>query len=151
MEAQESGGPLPYLVQDAKLLDIGRLASDGFKGLIIIDTPPAGPITVAAVKAADFVVVPSTDTELDLQQALSTLNGLQNSTPAAVLACKAEPRTRVFKTVMEALEAQQTPHFDAVIRKRQAIKACMRTAPKKLYEYAEAYAELEQILEGLSA
>ena len=69
MEAQESGGPLPYLVQDAKLLDIGRLASDGFKGLTIIDTPPAGPITVAAVKAADFVVVPSTDTELDLQQA----------------------------------------------------------------------------------
>lgn len=52
---------------------------------------------------------------------------------------------------MEALKAQQTPRFDAVIRKRQAIKACIGTAPKKLYEYTEAYAELKQILEELSA
>lgn len=151
LEAEESGSPLPFEVVDAKLLDVERLAGDGFEGLTIIDTPPAGPITVAAVEAADFVVVPCTDTELDLQQAWSTLKGLQGRAPAAVLLCRVEPHTRLFKAVSDALAAQQTPRFDAVIRKRQAIKACMGAAPGKLYEYAEAYGELEDLLEGVSA
>lgn len=159
LEAQESGDTLPFLVQDAKLLDVERLDRDGFEGLTIIDTPPAGAIAVAAVEAAveaaieaaDFVVVPSTDTELDLQQAWSTLNGIRNRVPAAVLLCRTEPRTRLYRAVTEALSAQHTPRFDAVIRKRQAIKACMGTAPGKLYEYAQAYGELETMMKEIPA
>ena len=151
LEAQESGDTLPFLVQDAKLLDVERLDRDGFEGLTIFDTPPAGAIAVAAVEAADFVVVPSTDTELDLQQAWSTLNGIRNRVPAAVLLCRTEPRTRLYRAVTEALSAQHTPRFDAVIRKRQAIKACMGTAPGKLYEYAQAYGELETMMKEIPA
>lgn len=151
LEAEDSGAPLPFEVLDAKLLDVERLSGGGFEGLTIIDTPPAGPITVAAVEAADFVVVPSTDTELDLQQAWSTLKGLQGRVPAAVLLCRVEPHTKLFRAVSDALSNQQTPRFDAVVRKRQAIKACMGAAPGKLYEYADAYRELEELLKGMSA
>lgn len=95
-------------------------------------------------KPADFVIVPSSDSPLDVQQAWSTLSATDK--PAAVLLVRVESGTRAMKAVMEAFNRWATPLFDAQIHKRQDIKTSMGHNPRKLWEYAQAWQEMELMM-----
>lgn len=62
--------------------------------------------------------------------------------PSAVLIVRAETQTRAYEATVEALDAQGTPRFDSVVRKRQDVKAAMGHRPAKLHEYAQVLGEL---------
>lgn len=53
-----------------------------------------------------------------------------------------------MKAVMEAFNRWATPLFDAQIHKRQDIKTSMGHNPRKLWEYAQAWQEIELMMKG---
>lgn len=81
-----------------------------------------------------------------MQQAWATLETVK--TPAAILLVRVEPATRAMKAVTDAFQQWTTPIFDAQIRKRQDIKTSMGHKPLKLWEYAQAWQEVEQTITG---
>jgi chromosome partitioning protein len=145
LSAQQAGHPLPFDVQDAKLLDLRMLGQDGFQGLTIVDTSADGEIRATAVQAADFVVIPTCDSSLDLMQALGTMSAISHGM-ASVLVARAETTTKSCKATIGELDHRGIARFEAVVRKRQEIKNAMGSVPDKLYEYAQAYDELHMVL-----
>ena len=124
--AEENGGwPAGTDVMPANLSTLQRLARAGHGGFAVVDAPPQGRLFEESVKAADFVVVPTSDSPIDLQQAWATMNAIPDGKPGAVLIVRAEPRTRAFQATVAALDEAGTPRFDAVVCKRQDIKAGM--------------------------
>lgn len=143
--AGDAGVDLGFDVMPANLSTLRRLRGSGVDrshGLTVVDAPPQGAVLEAAVAAADFVVVPASDSPLDLQQAWATMAAVPDRIPAAVLVVRAEPGTTACRDTLTALDQAGTPRFDAVVRKRQDIKRCMGSRPVKLWEYALAYREL---------
>lgn len=146
--ADEHGG-LGFDVVAANLSTLRRLrgsAAARDHGLAVVDAPPQGPVLEAAVRTADFVVVPTSDSPLDLQQAWATMAAIPQGVPSAVLVVRAEPRTTACMDTLAALDEAGTPRFDAVVLKRQDVKRCMGSRPAKLYEYAGVYRELREAL-----
>lgn len=137
--AEDSGDPLPFDVIPANARSLGRL--DG-RGCALIDAPSDGSALDAAMEAADLIVVPSSDSALDLQQAWLTLRTTDPRTPALVLLTRAERNTRAYMNAVAAMEEASTPRLAAVVLKRQAIKNSLGRRPAKLYEYAEAFSEI---------
>ena len=136
----------PIEVGPANLSTLRRLHHDR-PGLTVVDAPPQGRLLEAAIDAAGFVVVPTSDSPLDLQQAWATMAAIPQGKPSAVLVVRAETTTRACTATLAALDAQATPRFDAVVRKRQDIKAAMGHAPGKLWEYPMA---LDEIMEAIA-
>lgn len=81
---------------------------------------------------------------------LSTLQRLaragHDGKPGAVLIVRAEPRTRAFQATVAALDEAGTPRFDAVVCKRQDIKAGMGHSPDKLHEYPQVLGEIVEAM-----
>lgn len=147
--AADAGMDLGFDVMPANLSTLRRLRGSGVDrshGLTVVDAPPQGAVLEAAVAAADFVVVPASDSPLDLQQAWATMAAIPESTSSAVLVVRAEPRTTACADTLTALDQAGTPRFDTVVPKRQDIKRSMGSRPRKLYEYAGAYRELKEAL-----
>lgn len=145
--ADEHGDPLGFDVYPANLSTLRRLRGSSAArehGLAVVDAPPQGPVLEAAIRCADFVVVPTSDSPLDLQQAWATMAAIPQGVPSAVLVVRAEPRTTACADTLAALDGAPTPRFDTVICKRQDIKRCMGSRPVKLWEYAQAYRELRE-------
>ncbi len=61
---------------------------------------------------------------------------------------RVEQGTKALKAVTDAFQQWATPIFDAQIRKRQDIKTSMGHKPLKLWEYAQAWQEIEQTITG---
>ena len=141
--AEESGEDWGLVdVAAANLSTLRRLNGRTEPGLCVVDAPPQGHLLDAALVPADFVIVPTSDSPLDLQQAWATLASIPLGTPASVLVVRAEARTRAFDATLAALDENQTPRFETVVRKRQSIKAAMGHWPMKLHEYTDVLAEL---------
>lgn len=138
--ASDNHDPLPFEVLPANLSTLGRLSSRPGEW-VFVDAPPSGRVLEASIGAADFVVVPTSDSPLDLQQAWATLKAVQGR-PAAALVVRAEVGTTAFKETLDALDANDTPRFETVVRKRQEIKKSLGWAPTKLYDYGDVLAEL---------
>ncbi|WP_347009844.1 ParA family protein, partial [Bifidobacterium longum] len=145
--AEENGGwPAGTDVMPANLSTLQRLARAGHGGFAVVDAPPQGRLFEESVKAADFVVVPTSDSPIDLQQAWATMNAIPDGKPGAVLIVRAEPRTRAFQATVAALDEAGTPRFDAVVCKRQDIKAGMGHSPDKLHEYPQVLGEIVEAM-----
>lgn len=142
--AEKEGQPLDFTVLPANPATLRRPQRENT--IEIVDAAPTGQGLQAALETADFVIVPSSDSPLDVQQAWSTLEAA--SKPSAVLLVRVEPGTRAMKAVMSAFTQWETPLFDAQIRKRQDIKTSMGHNPVKLWEYAQAWQEIELITKG---
>lgn len=113
--AEQTAGPLTFDVLPANQATLRQLAAGSDPDeWAIIDAPPQGPTLDMAIKAADFVIVPASDSPMDLQQAWSTLDMARMSTPAALLLVKAERSTKAFHDTMDALNAMDTPRFDTI-------------------------------------
>ena len=135
--AENENDPLGFEVQAANPATLRRPQKENV--MEIVDAAPTGQGLQAALETADFVIVPSSDSPLDVQQAWSTLSATDK--PAAVLLVRVESGTRAMKAVMEAFNRWATPLFDAQIHKRQDIKTSMGHNPRKLWEYAQAWQE----------
>lgn len=145
--AEENGGwPAGTDVMPANLSTLQRLSRAGHGGFAVVDAPPQGRLFEESVKAADFVVVPTSDSPIDLQQAWATMNAIPDGKPGAVLIVRAEPRTRAFQATVAALDEAGTPRFDAVVCKRQDIKAGMGHSPDKLHEYPQVLGEIVEAM-----
>ena len=107
--------PLGFEVQAANPATLRRPQKENV--MEIVDAAPTGQGLQAALETADFVIVPSSDSPLDVQQAWSTLSATDR--PAAVLLVRVESGTRSMKAVMEAFNRWATPLFDAQIHKRR--------------------------------
>ncbi|MFQ8744626.1 MAG: AAA family ATPase [Bifidobacterium longum] len=143
--AEDNGETLGNVdVLPANLSTLQRAAKHPADGLTVVDAPPQGRLLEAAITPADFVIVPTSDSPLDLQQAWATMNSIHEGKPAAVLIVRAETNTRAYQATIDALDGNRTPRFDTVVRKRQDIKAAMGHRPGKLWEYAQVLAELTE-------
>lgn len=68
--AEQTAGPLTFDVLPANQATLRQLAAGSDPDeWAIIDAPPQGPTLDMAIKAADFVIVPASDSPMDLQQA----------------------------------------------------------------------------------
>jgi chromosome partitioning protein len=142
--ARDAGDPLDFEVRPANLSTLSRLGgSADAAGWSIVDAPPQGNLLQASLDAADLVIIPTSDSPLDLQQAWAMLDETRPHVSAAVLIVKAEMHTTAFRETMDALHQADTPRFDTVIPKRQQIKKALGTRPKELYEYRDLLNELE--------
>ncbi|MCI1211109.1 ParA family protein [Bifidobacterium tibiigranuli] len=143
--AEDNGETLGSVdVRPANLSTLQRAVKHPTDGLTVVDAPPQGRLLEAAITPADFVIVPTSDSPLDLQQAWATMNSIPEGKPAAVLIVRAETNTRAYQATIDALDRNRTPRFDTVVRKRQDIKAAMGHKPAKLWEYAQVLAELTE-------
>lgn len=140
--AEDAGSGLGLVdVRPANLSTLrraGRLDA----GLVVVDAPPQGRLLEEAMNVADFVVVPTSDSPLDLQQAWATMAAIPSGARAAVLVSRAEVNTRAYADTITGLDRAGTPRFDTVVRKRQEIKKMMGSLPDSSYEYAQALDEL---------
>ncbi|KFI56165.1 chromosome partitioning protein parA [Bifidobacterium sp. DSM 109958] len=144
--AEQTADPLTFDVLPANQATLRQLAAGADPDeWAIIDAPPQGPTLDMAIKAADFVIVPASDSPMDLQQAWSTLDMARMSTPAALLLVKAEHNTKAFRDTMDALNAMDTPRFDTIVPKAQSYKRSLGTNPHQLGEYRDLVTELQQI------
>lgn len=99
-----------------------------------------------AIEAADFTIIPTSESSLDLTQAWQTYYAIKDSVPAAVLIVKSEMNTTMHRDTLEALDKAKTPRFESIVKKRQEIVKSNGHRPKKLFEYADVYSELRKEL-----
>lgn len=136
--AAETGTGVGFEVVPANLSTVSKKGREGVWEFV--DCPPSGRLLEVALKESDFVIVPSSDSATDLQQAWATLD--IGSTPRALLLTRVEPRTRAFQASLEALTQAHTPRFDTVVAKRQAVKTAFGTSSDHLFEYGQVFQEL---------
>ncbi|MDN5973517.1 ParA family protein [Bifidobacterium crudilactis] len=147
--AEEEGKPLPFEVVAAKLSTIAKAKRQDEQDRGVwrfIDCPPSGMMLDRAIEAADFTIIPTSESSLDLTQAWQTYYAIRDSVPAAVLIVKAELNTTMHRDILEALDKADTPRFESIVRKRQDIVKSNGHNPRKLYEYADVYTELRKEL-----
>ena len=140
--AAEEGVPLPFPVTPANKITLGRT---GQRELTVIDTPPgAADVILAAIDAADVVVVPTAPSGLDLQRVWPTLEAAAHK-PAGVLVTSAELGTKLLELTKETLEAEGVFVFENIIGKRQAIRQAFGTVPVNLYGYRDLLDEIFEV------
>lgn len=140
--AEQAGDPLPFDVLPANMATLAHLGGDpAAREWSIIDAPPQGPLLDKTLAVADFVIVPTSDSPMDLQQAWDTLDRARHATRAALLPVRVEANTNT----LAALEQTDTARFDTFIAKRQPIKTSLSINPKQLYEYRDLADELTRI------
>lgn len=145
--ATETGQPLPFAVEDSNLRRLDRIitaAGDG--AVIILDTPPGDPATIdAAIKAADFAVVPAQASAIEIARVWETIRSIE-SIPHGVLITSARLGTRNLEEVVDALEARDVGVFRARIPIRERIRDAFGTYPTRDEGYGSV---AEEILEAL--
>lgn len=144
-QVAQSGGELPFdfIVTNRKRLQ--RFAPES-SSTIIVDTPPGNAdIIQTAIGVADFVVVPTQATGIDMQRTWETLETLSD-VPYAVLITSADPRTKLHRIAMELFDAENVPVFTTHIAKREAIRNTFGTIPEDLFDYDKVLAEIKEMV-----
>ncbi|WP_270557238.1 ParA family protein [Bifidobacterium breve] len=92
--AEQAGDPLPFDVLPANMATLAHLGgAPATKEWSIIDAPPQGPLLDKTLAVADFVILPTSDSPMDLQQAWDTLDRARHATRAALLPVRVEANT----------------------------------------------------------
>ena len=146
-QVTQSGGELPFelIVTNRKRLE--RSAPQA-EGTIVVDTPPGNAdIIQTAISVADFVVVPTQATGIDMQRTWETLETLEGI-PHAILVTSANPRTKLHRIAMELFDAEDVPVFKTHIAKREAIRTTFGTISDDLFGYDAVLAEIKEMLNG---
>ncbi|MBW3089249.1 ParA family protein [Bifidobacterium miconisargentati] len=144
MDAEDQGFDLGFEVRPVNQASLERMSRRRPDGLVLVDTPPSGQVLDATCRVADFVIVPTGATPLDLQQTFRWERCVD--APHAVLVVDADPRTTACRDTLESLDEEQVPRFDTVVRHRQDILKSFMRPPAKLWEYADAYRELMEVV-----
>lgn len=141
--ADDAGTPLPFDVVIANQRSLRREARSDW---VIIDTPPGhAQIIDAAITAADFVIIPSTPTGLDIDRMWATLEVAQR-TPHAVLLTRVGTGTNTLAAALALLDEEKVPRFETLIPRREAIAASFGAIPHDLYGHENVAAELMEVV-----
>lgn len=141
--AEDAGTPLPFEVVIANQRSLGHPARAEW---VVIDTPPGhAQIVDAAIAAADFVIIPSTPTGLDIDRMWATLEVAQR-TPHAVLLTRVGTGTNTLAAAVSLLDEERVPRFETLIPRREAIAAAFGAVPHDLYGYENVATELMEAL-----
>jgi chromosome partitioning protein len=110
--------------------------------LTVVDTPPGQPeIAMAALEAADIVVIPTRAGVLEIQRVALTLRLVPTGTPHYLLLTAANPRTLVHRETVEAWK-QAGETIIGTIRARTAIAAGTELDPQACAEYGAVLSTL---------
>ena len=116
---------------------------------VVIDTPPGSPaISRSAVLAANFVIIPTSPTLVDLDRLRPTLELLaeveeQQPFQVRVLLTRARAGTVSVRTARELLaDEAELPLFEAMITLREFYGAAFGLVIENLGEYADVLQEL---------
>lgn len=94
---EQAGDPLPFDVLPANMATLAYLGgAPATKEWSIIDAPPQGPLLDKTLAVADFVILPTSDSPMDLQQAWDTLDRARHATRAALLPVRVEANTNAW-------------------------------------------------------
>lgn len=145
LDAEGQGVSIGYRVDSASSATLSRLGKCRPSGLILVDTPPSGAALDEACRVADFVIIPTSLTPLDLQQTFKWDRSIKDK-PHCVLVLDADLRTLACRATIDALDAEGVARFGAVVCHRQDIVCSFMAAPSKLWECADVWAELVEAL-----
>lgn len=113
-----------------------------------IDCPPGNPELInAAVKAADFVIIPTQPTTIDMDRVWTTVENLGDC-PSVILLTAARSGTKLLSEAREALTQADLPVFTTVIPLREEIRSGFGTVPENLHGYADVLTEAKEALNG---
>ncbi len=97
---------------------------------------------------ADLVVIPSSPSRIDLDQAVGVKDLCdRRGVPAAILLCRTEANTTALRDALAWIDAADIACFETLIPKRQDILNAKPTRPHGtgLHEYRDAAAEIKQL------
>ena len=81
LDAEGQGVSIGYRVDSANSATLSRLGKCRPSGLILVDTPPSGAALDEACRVADFVIIPTSLTPLDLQQTFKWDRSIKDKPP----------------------------------------------------------------------
>lgn len=145
--AESTGTPLPFPVEVSNLKRLPRaVAAAGKDSIVILDTPPGDARSIdAAIQEADFVIVPTQASSIEVARVWETIPSL-SETPFGVLITAARLGTRNLEDVTTVLKDQEIPLFEVYIPMRESIRDSFGAIPAK----SEGYEHVAQeILEAL--
>ena len=122
--AAEADDPLRFGVVPVNLASLRHKPAE--TDFTVIDTPPGNPSVIdAAAVRADFVIIPTDTSAMDLKRAAATLGAL--TTPAALLFYATNRRTQLFEAAMEWVRESDVSSFDTVVPPREDVKKLVDT------------------------
>lgn len=125
--AEDRGEPLPFPVMSKNQAEIRRMGDrrpDKDGQVVVIDTPPNGDVINEVIRVADFVIIPSTPSPIDLQQTIVTCAACSDADRAyGVLIVMARKGTNSLNAFRAAVEDAGAAIFDAEIPMREDVKA----------------------------
>ena len=130
--------------------EIAALAAD--HDLVVVDTPPGetdSTITLAAMAAADLVVVPVAPTALDAERLIHTIDTAAAVCPlVAAVVVRTDPRWRQYRSLTAALQDDPSVRLlDSFVPNRQDIAAAALERPSAhLHWYRPVWDEITQLL-----
>ena len=119
---------------------------------VLIDSAPYGRALDESVNNADLVVIPSSPSRIDLDQAVGVKDLCdRRGVPAAILLCRTEANTTALRDALAWVDAADIACFETLIPKRQDILNAKSTRPRgsRLHEYRDLSGELKQTMRQL--
>ena len=119
---------------------------------VLIDSAPYGRALDESVNNADLVVIPSSPSRIDLDQAVGVKDLCdRRGVPAAILLCRTEANTTALRDALAWIDAADIACFETLIPKRQDILNAKSTRPRgsRLHEYRDLSGELKQTMRQL--
>lgn len=155
--AAELDDPLPFDVMSAAPADIAHLHGindrlDDPVDWVLIDSAPYGRALDESVNNADLVVIPSSPSRIDLDQAAGVKDLCdRRGVPAAILLCRTEANTTALRDALAWIDDSDIACFETLIPKRQDILNAKSTRPRgsRLHEYRDLAGELKQTMRQL--
>lgn len=146
--ATEAGDPLPFPVE---VSNFGRLTQTikraGQDAVVILDTPPGDTQSIdAAIQVADFIIVPTQTSMIEVDRVWETLPTLDHL-PHGVLITSARLGTKSLEEAVAALEDQEIGVFRARIPIREKIRNSFGTTPTSTEGYEFVAREITEALQ----
>lgn len=146
--ATEAGDPLPFPVE---VSNVGRLPQTikraGEGAVVILDTPPGDTRSIdAAIQVADFIIVPTQTSLIEVDRVWETLPTLDHL-PHGVLITSARLGTKSLDEAVTALEGQEIGVFRARIPIREKIRNSFGTKPTSTEGYEFVAQEITEALQ----
>ncbi len=143
--AGDNGEDLPFEVSPTNRAHVSRIGRTAGDGVTIVDCPPNGDLVDASIKAADFVVIPSTPAPVDLQQTILTAATCEDAgKPCAVLIVMARAGTVSLKTFRETV-GRDFHVFDTEIPLKEDVKFDFgHRFRSNLYGYEDVWREIKR-------
>jgi chromosome partitioning protein len=146
MTAAQLGERVPFEVAPANRVTIKTLGRPN--EMVFIDCPPSGTVVDDALAVADYVIVPTTPSSMDMQQTwITAQTAAESDKPFAVLLTCARSKTLSLAAVLQSVQDAGVSCFDARIPLREDVRNYFGHAfGAELYGYQDVYTELVDAL-----